>query len=495
MNRHVFYFSRMALLLAVLLLPLGAWAQTYTRIDPSDPERPFFRGVWIASWGDGMLSPEQCDEFVAGVREANLNAIFPEIRKVGDAYYLGGIEPRASNIKGPDDWDPLQYLIDLCHDTSGGKQYIEVHAWLVTMRVWTERSGEIPEGHLFDVYPETMMSNAAGETSGGGSMFADPGHPMTQDWTARVFKDVAARYDIDGIHHDYVRYPEYDSDWGHNPVSLERFRERTGFEGTPEPEDPLWLAWRRRQVSDIVRRVTGEVMEVNPDCVVSAATLNWSLEMDPAQWFNSKPYVKAQQDWPMFMEAGYLDMNVLMNYGNMQEQTLRYGDWTDLAIRHRGDRHAIIGPALGSNSVEGGFDLIREAMEKGADGINIWSWGAFSRRDMDKDEYMRRFNTELFPTKVDVPVRPWKENPTYGTIIGQITKSGEWADGVIVTVDGVETTLADGTGFYAFFKLKPGHHVVEVNGKRQKVEVVAGKAARSDFKLGGGGFLGLGKLF
>jgi len=467
--------------LALLILSSGLFQTAHAE---SDPNRPFLRGVWLASWGSGMLSPKECDDFVAGVRAANLNAIFPEVRKIGDAYYNGGPEPRAANITGPEDWDPLQYLIDLCHDTSGGKQYIEVHAWLVTMRTWTKRSGDPPPGHLFQKHPETMMTNAVGETAGEGSMFADPGHPVTQDWIARVFKYVAANYDIDGIHHDYIRYPEFDSDWGHNPVSLERFRARTGYKGTPAPDDPRWRAWRRQQINHVARRVTGEVMEVKPKCVVSAATLNWSLEMDPWQWYVSKPRIKGHQDWPYFMEAGYLDMNSIMNYAHAQDQPKRFPDWTDLTLRHRSDRHAIIGVDLGRNSVEDGFDQIREAMDKGADGINIWSWGAFHRKMDSQEAYTKKLVAEVFPNKVPAPARPWKENPTYGALIGQIkTANGEWVDGATVILDGTDITLADATGFFAFYRLLPGTHVVEVAGQRIEVEVVAGKAVRQNFKL------------
>ncbi len=472
----------MLMMAGLLMGPSVAGAQQVVRVDTGDPDRPFLRGVWVATWGSGMLSPEECDRLVDTARRANLNAIFPEIRKVGDAYYLNGIEPRASNIAGPEDWDPLQYLIDKCHDTSDGKQRIEVHAWLVTMRLWRRNLGDPPPGHLFHEHPETMMLNAAGEDNAEGTMFADPGHPITQDWTARVFRDVAARYDIDGIHHDYVRYPEYETDWGHNAVSLARFRARTGFEGAPAADDPMWNAWRRRQVMDVVRRVTAEVMEANPDCVVSAATLNWSLEMDAWQWHKSSPLLKAQQDWPRFMEEGYLDMNVLMNYTQATEQPLRFGDWTDLAIRRRSDRHAVIGPSIGRNSLEQNIAQIREAMDKGADGINIWSYGSLMRRGEANEELIEGLRGSVFAKPVPPPSRPWKDNPTYGAVIGQVFDAkGAWADGAVVTLNGTESTLADATGFYAFMRVHPGRHVVEVNGVRQEVEVVVGKAVRSNF--------------
>src|SRR5690606_26070566 len=120
-------------------------------------------------------------------------------------------------------------------------------------------------------------------------------------------------------------------------------------------------------------------------------------------------------------------------------------DWTDLAIRHRGDRHAVIGPSIGGNTLAQNVGQIQEAMDKGADGINIWSYGALVRRGEPNEELIGALLGSVFPTEVPTPPRPWKENPTYGAVIGQILDAdGEWVDGAVVTLNGTEVTRADG---------------------------------------------------
>lgn len=446
--------------------------------------RPLLRGLWIHTWSEGMLSPEQIDDLVAFCREANLNAIFPEVRKVGDAYFNDAVEPRASNIQGPEDWDPLQYLIDKCHDTSDGKQYIEVHAWLVTFRLWRGELADVPEGHLFAEHPDTLMIRKDG---GGEPSFADPGHPIVEDWTTRVFRELAANYDIDGIHHDYVRYPEHEGDWGYNETSLERFRKLSGFKGTPDGDHPAWNAWRREQVENTVRRVYAEVTEVNPDCLVSAATLNWGLEMSPWKWYTSTPRMKAQQDWPRFMEEGTLDMNCVMNYANAETQPHRFPDYTDLALRRRSDRHAIIGVGTYMNTIEDGFDQMRHAIAEGADGILIYAYQGLVRGDeIEPMEYARRLREEVFPERADPPARPWKDDPVYGMIIGQVTdENGDWIDGAEVLLDGVIPMKTSGTGFYAFTRVMPGTHSIIVSHEdgsayRSEATIRAGQTVRAD---------------
>ncbi len=456
----------------------------------ANASRPMLRGVWADSWGDGILTPEQCRELVDTVRASNMNAILPEVRKVGDAYYLKGFEPRATNIKGGEDFDPLQYLIDLCHDTSDGKRYIEVHAWLVTFRLWRKSLGEFPEGHLFARHPDTIMLTADGQDNADSTMFADPGHPMTEEWTARVFRNLAEKYDIDGIHHDYVRYPEYEGDWGYNVVSLERFRKRTGFEGKPAGDNPMWQAWKRQQVVNTARRVYAEVKEVNPKCLVSAATLNWGLDVDPWKWRTGTPRIKAQQDWVRLMLEGALDMNCLMNYSRHKTQPNRYPDYTDLALRTRFDRHAVIGPGTYLNTLEDGFEQIRHAMDKGADGVLMYSWNGWVQENaISRQEYYQRLKNEVFTEPVAPPARPWIQNPVYGSIIGQITdESGRWLEDVVVVLDGVESTLTDGTGFYSFFRVDPGEHSVtfkNASGEtiRERCTLEVGKTVRINKKI------------
>ena len=38
--------------------------------------------------------------------------------------------------------------------------------------------------------------------------FLNPGHPATKEYLMRLVREVVDRYDIDGVHFDYLRYPE-----------------------------------------------------------------------------------------------------------------------------------------------------------------------------------------------------------------------------------------------------------------------------------------------
>ena len=39
--------------------------------------------------------------------------------------------------------------------------------------------------------------------------FLNPGHPQTKEYLMSLVREVVERYDVDGVHFDYLRYPEH----------------------------------------------------------------------------------------------------------------------------------------------------------------------------------------------------------------------------------------------------------------------------------------------
>ena len=55
--------------------------------------------------------------------------------------------------------------------------------------------------------------------------------PEVQKYTYNVAMDIISRHDVDGLNFDYVRYSG--KTWGYHTNTLERFRRRYNFAGTP----------------------------------------------------------------------------------------------------------------------------------------------------------------------------------------------------------------------------------------------------------------------
>jgi len=54
-----------------------------------------YRAMWVDAFHDGIKSRAQIEKLVADAHRANLNALFVQVRKAGDAYFNRADEPRA----------------------------------------------------------------------------------------------------------------------------------------------------------------------------------------------------------------------------------------------------------------------------------------------------------------------------------------------------------------------------------------------------------------
>jgi uncharacterized lipoprotein YddW (UPF0748 family) len=249
---------------------------------------PQYRAMWVDAFHDGMKSPAQVEKLVADAHRANLNALIVQVRKAGDAYFNHSDEPRATDITGPPDFDPLAYVIKLAH---ASVPRIEVHAWLNTF--------------------------FAGESS---QVYLDPGVPEVQTYTHKVFMDVAQNYDVDGLHMDFVRYPGLG--WGYSQESLSLYALETGTEGVPWSGDTRWQAWRRARVTGFVRDLHDDLKREHPNVKLSGALICFGGgPLTPADWPRTSAYSSVFQDWKDWLSNGYLDFGVPMNYDS---------DWSGL---------------------------------------------------------------------------------------------------------------------------------------------------------------------
>src|SRR6266567_1754032 len=127
-------------MIALVILTWSCTSQTAAETPPSPSPSPSpvvfgtpqYRALWVDAFHDGIKSPAQVEKLVSDAHRANLNALIVQVRKRGDAYFNLGDEPRATDIQGPADFDPLAYVIRLAHAMT---PRIEVHAWLNTFFV------------------------------------------------------------------------------------------------------------------------------------------------------------------------------------------------------------------------------------------------------------------------------------------------------------------------------------------------------------------------
>lgn len=256
-----------------------------------------FRAFWADAWGDGFKTPEQTTQLVDFASKYGFNAVFIQVRKRGDAAYNSSIEPR--DLKVAKDYDPLADVIEKAHAKG-----IEVHAWVMLYDAWVEsKFVKLEPDHVYAKHPDWVSVNNKGEkTYVGGRIYLDPSLPEVREHLTQVVLDIAKRYPIDGMHLDGLRYP--DSSFGYNPRSVAAFNAAYKREGSPDPKDAEWGAWRREQVDILARDLPKAIHKVRPSARVSLSAY-YNFDDIRNRFF---------QDWPGWLKAGYFDFVVPMAF-------------------------------------------------------------------------------------------------------------------------------------------------------------------------------------
>src|SRR5438105_4253718 len=89
-----------------------------------------YRAFWADAFHSGFKTPAQVDKLIDDMVTARANAVFVEIRRRADSYYLHSLEPPAEDPEYDPGFDVLAYLIDRAHAHS-----IEVHAWFPVYKI------------------------------------------------------------------------------------------------------------------------------------------------------------------------------------------------------------------------------------------------------------------------------------------------------------------------------------------------------------------------
>lgn len=352
---------------SVWKLSLPASFLLFSATAPAAPNDPpagpvaEYRAFWVDAFHDGIKTPQQVDALVLNAQRANANALIVQVRRRGDAYFNRSIEPRTSDPEvAPLPYDPLGYLIEQAH---GADPPLEVHAWVNVYNV----------GTLSQVWQQHSAEWANRRPNGSTAGYLDPGHPEVSAYLHDVFMDLVGNYDLDGIHFDYVRYPE-GGDWGYSPVAVQRFNEAFGRTGLPAPDDPDWKQWRRDQVTGFVRDFYAEATALKPRLKASGALIAFGAgPVTDEDWLRTRTYDEVYQDWRAWLEEGILDFGVVMNYDREYSESQKrwFDNWIEWEKDHQGARRLLVGVAAYLNYPEDAFAQIERARAPSASGNQV----------------------------------------------------------------------------------------------------------------------------
>lgn len=474
------------------------------------PERAEqYRAFWVDAYHAGYKNAAEVDRLVDDVAASHCNAIFVQVRRRADSYYLKTIEVPAQDPTYTQSFDALEYLTERAHARG-----IEVHAWFVVYPLWQPNlPPPMNPAHLYyqhgpgkfgrDLWLSFSSSGRIGNS-------LEPGHPDVQRYLARVITEPLRDYDIDGIHLDYIRYDE-GADYGYNFVAVERFRRLTNAHAAQPPQaaPEEWNAFRRNQVTSLVRQIYLRAHEMKPNVKLSAALISWGNAPQSEPGFQSSAsYSKVFQDWLGWMKEGILDLGVPMHYFRDSNGAARLQGWFEFARNYQYDRRYLPGIGLYLNPVSASQRQMTRLLKVSLPGstpagIGLYSYASTSTLNaaglpVQPNRHFLDIAAAFFGRPVGVPQLPWIDTPRTGHLAGALTANGGedwWLDGVKVTLqsegakDFTRTNESDATGFFGFVDLPPGRYrarfqrgatVLHVSAP---LDVAAGRVTRYDLTL------------
>lgn len=188
---------------------MASYGQSFYAVNPNPKYE--VRAVWLTtiggidwphSYAQSERSAEKQKEELRAIldrlQKANINTVLLQTRIRATTIYPSQYEPWDGCLSGfpgkSPGYDALQFAIDECH-----KRGMEVHAWVVTIPVGKWNSYGCRQ--LRKRFPRLIKRI---DQDG----YMDPEATQTGSYLAEMCREIVQRYDVDGIHLDYIRYPE-----------------------------------------------------------------------------------------------------------------------------------------------------------------------------------------------------------------------------------------------------------------------------------------------
>ena len=287
------------LLLIILLLTTGTVMETMAQPKARYGSQSLsadreIRAVWLTTIGGidwprhyaNAANPSTIEQqkreltnMLDRLKAVNINTILLQTRIRGSVIYPSKLEPWDGCLSGKPGvspgYDPLRFAIEECH-----KRGMEIHAWVVT----------IPMGKWNGIGCQQMRRKSPSLLRKiGEDGYLNPELPQTADIIADICAEITKNYNIDGIHLDYIRYPE---NWKMR-VSKQQGREN---------------------ITRIVRKIHSRIKAIKPQVKLSCSPLGKhdDLTRYPSRGWNARTTVC--QDAQMWLRTGLMDQLYPMLY-------------------------------------------------------------------------------------------------------------------------------------------------------------------------------------
>lgn len=316
------YIRRAALLIAGLCCSVAGLAQMPWNMEAEYPKHET-RAVWVTTlfnldWPQTKATGEAGRErqqqelcrLLDKLQQAGINTVMLQTRVRGSVIYPSAIEPWDVCLTGKYDdhpgYDPLAFAVKEAH-----RRGMELHAWVVSVPAFKmEVARKMGRKCLLSTHPGLLKKHE-------GMYYLDPSLPESATYLASICREIAANYDVDGIHLDYIRYPE----------NAKKFPDALSYSrlGKGKSKDE----WRRDNINRMVRAVHDAVREVKPLVKLSSSPVGKYRDTRRQSSKGWNCYDAVAQDAKRWLREGWQDMLFPMMYFTGEHFYPFVDDWKE----------------------------------------------------------------------------------------------------------------------------------------------------------------------
>ena len=305
--------------------------EVYGMLQPS--RKGEIRAVWDHS-GRGLY-PGDWGRTCKLLKDAGISDIYVNVAGAGFAHYASAVLPRSRVFD--EQGDQLAACVAAAKPLG-----LRVHAWILCFATEGATQDRIEIFHKRG----WLLANA----DAGAHAWLDPAVPEVRACLVSAVREMAVNYKIDGVHLDFVRYPDFASSLGLNVKA--RFEKAVGRRAADWPEDvksgalrEAFIRWRAEQVSNFVQAAHKALKLAAPGKLLTAAV------------FGKYPSCldAVGQDWESWINIGLVDYVTPMNY---TEDMGKFNEWLGQQTRTRKQALKVV-PGIGVTAAESRLDAVQ----------------------------------------------------------------------------------------------------------------------------------------
>lgn len=339
------------------------------------------RALWVTRWDYQSL--QDIEKIMQFAETSGFNTVLFQVRGNGTVSYQSSVELQSENFR-TFGWDPLQKAISSAHAHG-----LHLHAWVNLYPGWSGKEMPTHPEQLFRLQPDWFMIDSYGnpQTLHNGYLFLSPTHPQVNRYLQKLCTELYSKYDIDGIHFDYIRFPA--CSYSYDPASVALFEKKYGVK--PDERPVAWRLWRQNSISAFLQALYKEIKFAKPAVIVSASVIS---DIDRA----GDVYFQDSCGW---LGSGILDAVYPMLYSDIDQVFQQ--ELEEYIINSHG-RFIYPGIHAAKNGLAGKLEIVKK--------LDVPGVAIFSYKDLVENADIRQQFTSAVDTlwaEATTPApMPWK---------------------------------------------------------------------------------------